>query len=448
MSRSAAAPSTVLHKGTAILLVLLVALGAGACQRFAEQATPSPTTPPTQVAPAVQTATPTQGAPATVSNRILYVGNDFEIYTISPDGSDPLKLTDERRVYTWPTWSPSGRRVAFSSFSLDPFGPGKAIYSVDAAGGALNLIFENAPDSGPAVGLRIPHYSLWSPDGEHVAVLAMSELTLSLYLVSASGQEKAQFLANGAPLYLAWSNDSQSLLVHRQDELLRVDIEAPGRSLNLEAHSSGYRAPGWSPTGDTIAFLEADEDGETLYVARFDGSRRRALARLRGMASFLWAPQGNRLAIGQSPDGNDPFLQDIQVIDVTTGEVLPLVQRPILAFFWSPDGSRVAYVTTNNGETALQWRVVEVRTGQDTKLVDFHPSSDQLTLLAFFDQYAYSHQVWSPDSSRLVFAGALAEGADPGDEEGPISQIFVLDADGNAPPQAIAPGLLASWSMR
>ncbi|MEE9261530.1 MAG: LpqB family beta-propeller domain-containing protein, partial [Dehalococcoidia bacterium] len=388
------------------------------------------------------------GAQDTVSNRILYVGNDFEIYTISPDGSDPLKLTDERRVYTWPTWSPSGRRVAFSSFSLDPFGPGKAIYSVDAAGGGLNLIFENAPDSGPAVGPRIPHYSLWSPDGEHVAFLAMSERTLSLYLVSASGQEKAQILANGAPLYLAWSNDSQSLLVHRQGELLRVDIEAPDRPLNLEAQSSGYRAPAWSPTSDAIAFLAADEGGETLYVARFDGSRRRALARLQGMASFLWAPQGNRLAIGQSSDGNDPFLQDIQVIDVTTGEILPLVQRPILAFFWSPDGSRVAYVTTNIEETALQWRVVEVRTGQDTELVDFHPSPDQLTLLAYFDQYAYSHQVWSPDSSRLVFAGALAEGAVPGDEEAPISQIFVLDAEGNAPVQAIAPGLLASWSMR
>jgi TolB protein len=101
-------------------------------------------------------------------------------------------------------------------------------------------------------------------------------------------------------------------------------------------------------------------------------------------------------------------------------------------------------VTTNADGTAFQWRVVDTATGEDRTVADFFPSSDQVIWLTYFDQYAYSHQVWSPDSRYLVFAGTLVEGDAA---EGQGSRVFVLDVDGSEPPLALAAGLLASWSQ-
>jgi TolB protein len=55
--------------------------------------------------------------------------------------------------------------------------------------------------------------------------------------------------------------------------------------------------------------------------------------------------------------------------------------------------------------------------------------------LPFFDQYALSHRLWSPDSSALVLP-ARVEGA---------SQIMLFPADGGEP-RPVAPGSMAFWS--
>ena len=59
-------------------------------------------------------------------------------------------------------------------------------------------------------------------------------------------------------------------------------------------------------------------------------------------------------------------------------------------------------------------------------------------MLAFFDQYAYSNSLWSPDSQSLVFAGQVAS-----DD---VDRIFVMEVDEPSTIQAIAEGSLAFWS--
>ena len=64
-------------------------------------------------------------------------------------------------------------------------------------------------------------------------------------------------------------------------------------------------------------------------------------------------------------------------------------------------------------------------------------------MFAFFDQYAYSNQLWSPDSQALVYSGRAPDSNGSGG-----STIQVISVDGNAPPLVIAPGNLAFWSPR
>ena len=64
----------------------------------------------------------------------------------------------------------------------------------------------------------------------------------------------------------------------------------------------------------------------------------------------------------------------------------------------------------------------------------------------FFDQYAQSHNPWSPDGRSIIFAGelgyekerkALPTAAD--------SSVLVADVEGREPPTAVAGGIMGFW---
>ncbi len=76
----------------------------------------------------------------------------------------------------------------------------------------------------------------------------------------------------------------------------------------------------------------------------------------------------------------------------------------------------------------------------------------------FFDQYAHSHGVWSPDSKYLVYAGTPPGGersrqpsdpAPPPGKERPEEppQVYVVPADGSAAPRALVDGSIGLWPV-
>ena len=125
------------------------------------------------------------------------------------------------------------------------------------------------------------------------------------------------------------------------------------------------------------------------------------------------------------------------------------IDENVIAYFWSPDSSKLAYVTLSDTRGALRWNILDVQDGARWPLVDFVPTPDQLSILQFFDQFAYSQSMWSPDSRSLLFAGSIVdEGISASLRLQPVSQIVVLDTEPNPTAQPIADGLLATWSPR
>ena len=113
----------------------------------------------------------------------------------------------------------------------------------------------------------------------------------------------------------------------------------------------------------------------------------------------------------------------------------------------------MAYVSLDRQKCALTWNVADPDGKNQRALASLVPSRDQLFIFSFFDQYAQSHGVWSPDSRYLVFTGSTppavrdssqqaAPGGDPLDGETP-SQVFVAAVDGSAPPRVLVDGKLA-----
>jgi Tol biopolymer transport system component len=127
----------------------------------------------------------------------------------------------------------------------------------------------------------------------------------------------------------------------------------------------------------------------------------------------------------------------------------------VLAFQWSPNGQRIAFLTvTTAGSSSrrfsglaqaggqdlrLQWQVLDLATGKVSNAATFLPTDNLMNMLPYFDQYSRSMTFWSPDSQRLVYAAQEPDGS---------SSIYVATVDGANPPQKISGGVIACWSWK
>jgi TolB protein len=174
--------------------------------------------------------------------------------------------------------------------------------------------------------------------------------------------------------------------------------------------------------------------------------------------AFVWSPSGEFLALAGSSrlvsylGSILNVYRDLALISEDTIVQTLLIQDNVIAYFWSPDGSKLAYVTPSPTTGMPRWMVLNIDDGERWPLVDFEPSSDQLTMFQFFDQYAYSHSLWSPDSQSIVFAGRLADGASSvsagANTSLQRSHIIVVGADPVPTTQTIANGTLGIWSPK
>ena len=407
--------------------------------------------------------TPSSGelvAPDIAVDRIAYVGLDSLVRTVNPDGSDEVRVGPDEGYFTWPTWSPDGRNLAFSGvIDVGAGEPQAVLYASETLTETLRELHFGEPGLTGLVAQGAPHYPFGSPDSSRLAFVGVSRQGLTLYVDDLGTDAGPKFmLYGGGPLWIDWSPDSSSLLVHRGRDLFLVDVEnAVAAVLPVVSDGGGYFVPAWKPFGDTITFVSGNQsDGYGLYTSGRDAVDGNLLDEVPENAAFLWSPGGQFLAVtGSSPEivfHGTHILRVYERVDLYTAEGSrhPVeIQESVVAFFWSPDSTKLAYVTLGASPGAMRWKILDVVDGTSWPLVDFLPSADQWTVFSYFDQYAHSHSLWSPDSGSMVFAGRIATGALSASlTQHPADHILVLATYANATPQVIADGYLAFWSPR
>jgi hypothetical protein len=266
--------------------------------------------------------------------RFALVGH-FGIYTSNADGSDVRQLTDGVND-SWPSWSPDGLQVVFSSTRADPTVGGCTpgddggcptdLYVMEADGSNVTRLTDDpGAEFAPA----------WSPEGSEIAYVHAGGpgspgpgLSWTIRRVDPDGADDGPIASTpeGSNFQPTWSPDGTRLAYGsiRGEEWWVFTASAGGGDEHVVAGATLADDPGamwsvedvsWSPDGSWIAFtgLASPGIGSSLFLARPDGSERHEVASDEyGLGQIAWRP---------SPDAGLASPANVQSTLSTTHDV-------------------------------------------------------------------------------------------------------------------------------
>jgi Tol biopolymer transport system component len=391
-----------------------------------------------------------------VLNHIAFIGNEGNVWLVSPDGREPRSITSDSKGYRFPTWSPDGRRLAFiGSNEQDDV----ALYVSPTANSAPTVLFDKA-DS-------LPFYLYWSPDSNTITFLTQERSGLALRQVDTANPGMERLLDQGAPFYWVWSPNSEKLLMHvggsrafsDEAHISLLDNRAGAERVQLDLAPGRFQAPDWSSDGSYFFYIATDDNGrEAIYKANAKSLEQIELIKLRNSASLTLSPDGQHLAYLQIDGNGHPPFGTAYLIDTDGQNRRKLLDSPVGSMYWSPNSSKLALLTItrrDDGSTAkagglaaplpqevfLRWLIYDVKTEALEVLVSFVPTLAFLQTVPYFDQYHLSLTFWSPDSRYFVYTNEEDEGSGAG-------AVWVADTTGQEEARQVGEGTLAVWSWR
>ena len=187
------------------------------------------------------------------------------IYVMNADGTEQKRLTTNTFGDGYPTWSPDGMKIAFTSTRY----ANVDIYVMNADGiGQTRLTTDAAIDTQPS----------WSSDGTKIA-FASSRSTdwgdLNIYVMNADGTGQTRLTTNTHDDFEPdWSPDGTKIAFasFRDDnaEIYVMNADGTGQK-RLTTNAVHDSQPSWSPDGMKIAFVSSN-GYKDIYVMNKDGT--------------------------------------------------------------------------------------------------------------------------------------------------------------------------------
>jgi len=404
--------------------------------------------------------------------RITWVGTDNNIYFCSGEcaksecitcpvprlqvRAEPafshavyVKAQPKNAEYNWPTYSPDGNKLAYISASRSENGYSFGVEIYDFARHDSFEVFASNRER--------PIYIFWLPDNESLCYLLSESNGLTLMMGKAKELAPARIVANGMPLYFDWNQPLHQFAIHttgtgseRTEQVTLLGLSDNDQQVKkvLAMGPTPFKAPAWSPDRSHLAYVSAQNDRPDMFLADADGKSPKLLLKLPGgEVCFVWAPDSKRIGYSTTPMPGSMMYEGINLVDIASGKTTRLTKDPVAAFYFSPDASRIVYISEPEGRPYYEWKMVEIGHPHPKVLFNFITTRDEQLSYRYFDQLALSHAIWAPDSSAFVFAGVVVKGELPhGPGLSPPPYVFEVPVE-TGKPRPIAEGTIAFWSQ-
>ncbi len=186
-------------------------------------------------------------AKAPTTEKILFTSTrdgNYEVYSMNPDGSEQVNLTQHRTQDLSAVWSPTGEKILFIS---DRDGR-RDLYLMDPDGSNVGRVFRFKTK-------EIRRNPTWSPDGKQFAYEQVNFKTgiFHTYIATLGEQDKEQFVHGTDP---AWSPDGTEIVCDVRSRLTLVNVHSQEQRLLLPKKAMFWQShPSWSAAGDKLAFV-------------------------------------------------------------------------------------------------------------------------------------------------------------------------------------------------
>jgi Tol biopolymer transport system component len=272
----------------------------------------------------VKDAQPAAGG--SLNGVISYASVEQQVFwTVRPDGTDLTRVHVGVPGFVGRlSRSPDGTRIVFDVNSFEdphPEGGNSDIYTANADGSdPTRLTFE-----------QVDHSPVWSPDGSRIAYVHGYYSGEQIWVMNADGSDPHQVTDRKGPnLTPSWSPDG-SKIAFKSFNSSNADIyvmNADGSDVRRLTDGSAHESqPAWSPDGRQIAFTSEGAGSPGIYVMSPDGAGVTQLLDDPDPANlgFAWSPDGTKMAVVSSRGPG--YDRGLYLLDVATGELNAIGER-------------------------------------------------------------------------------------------------------------------------
>ena len=260
----------------------------------------------------------------------------------------------------------------------------------------------------------------WTPAGKAISFLAKrsGDEHASLYSIPLAGGESRRLVSHATDIKsYSWSPDGKSVAFTATEEVPKGEKKLRDQGFSQEVFEEQ-----WQPVRVWIA--DIDPDGN-------EGENKPRALDLDGSATTVhWAPRGGRLAVtlAPTPGVDDTFMnRSLHIIDSKDGKTHGRYDPPgkMGSFAWSPDGKRLAVISSADRNDPMEGRLVAVESDgsrprevlpdflghvtavawQDDQTVAFAADMGLSTMLGRVGHDGSGREEWVPAAEGHAFRG-------------------------------------------